>query len=849
MPTDQVLDLLMRWEGSAERGEELTPEELCRDHPELLVEMRECIAAIQQVPRVAGESTASHVPNPLRNHTHAPCTGESPGEQIGPYKLRQQLGEGGMGTVWAAEQLEPVRRQVALKLIKAGMDSRAVLARFEAERQALALMDHPNIAKVLDAGTTVTGRPFFVMELVKAIPITRYCDDEKLSPRERLELFIPVCHAVQHAHKKGIIHRDLKPSNVLVGLYDGKPIPKVIDFGIAKATGSKLTAHTVYTEVGSLMGTLEYMAPEQAEVNNLDIDTRADIYALGVILYELLTGSPPFSRKRLQGEAFTEMLRLIREVEPSKPSTKLSQSNELRSLAAVRKLEPTRLASLMRGDLDWIVMKCLEKERGRRYETAHQLAMEIERYLADEPVMAGPPSAVYRLQKFVRRHRTAVTSAAACLLLLIGATIFSSMMYSQAEKERAVAVKERGVAVAAAEEAKMVRTFFQDGIIKAAQPENQAGGLGRNVTVRQAVDAVEPKIAKQFQAQPLVEAAVRHTLGTSYQLLGENDKASRQLERALELRKQHLGETHEDTRRTENNLEVARDRGGELPGNVAKSKKNFDDAVADKGPNDRETLAMQSRYASDLRDAKQLDQAMEMFVDIRNRLTEKYGANHEDVLTALNNIATTSFHQGKRDVALTQLEEVLAKRKQVLKPAHPDTLLTLNNVATMYSHGQRFEESVRLFEEALWMRMRIIGPKHPDTNQTIQNLGQTVEVLDGMDRKAAIAKTIPSAEAALRRCLVVLPKKMPDHWLIFETQSLLGWVLLDAGKEQFAEAETMLTKGYEGLKNGADKIPATERPGRLADAADRLADLYKKWSKPDDEKKWRETAKSYQPKA
>ncbi len=772
------------------------------------------------------------------------------GGRIGPYKLLQKLGEGGMGSVWMAEQEKPVRRTVALKAIKPGMDSDRVLARFEAERQALALMDHPNIAKVLDAGTTENGCPYFVMELVKGVPITKFCDDQKLDIKTRLELFIPICQAIQHAHQKGIIHRDIKPSNVMVALYDGRPIPKVIDFGIAKATGPKLTDKTIFTEFGSVIGTLEYMAPEQAELNALDIDTRSDVYSLGVMLYELLTGSTPLGRDTLQRAAFAEVIRRIKEEGPPRPSTRLSDSKDsLPGISAQRKAEPAKLPQSIRGDLDWIVMKALAKERDRRYATCNNFAVDLMHFLQNEPVTARPPSTVYLVQKFVRRHRAVVATAAASVLLLIGATIFSSMMYSQAEKERAVAVKERGVAVAAVEEAKVVRTFFQDGIIKAAQPEGQGGGLGRNVTVRQAVDAVEPKIAKQFQAQPLVEAAVRHTLGTSYQLLGENDKASRQLERALELRKKHLGETHEDTRRTENNLEVARDRGGELPGNVGKSKKNYDDALADKGPNDRETLAMQSRYASDLRDAKQLDQAMEMFVDIRNRLTEKYGPNHEDVLTAMNNIATTSFHQGKRDVALKQLEEVLAKRKQVLKPAHPDTLLTLNNVATMYSHGQRFEESVRLFEEALWMRMRVIGPKHPDTNQTIQNLGQTVEVLDGMDRKAAIAKTIPSAEAALRRCLVVLPKKMPDHWLIFETQSLLGWVLVDAGKDQFPEAESMLTKGYEGLKNGADKIPAVERPGRLADAADRVADLYKKWEKPDDEKKWRETAKSYQQKA
>ncbi len=766
------------------------------------------------------------------------------GGRIGPYKLLQKLGEGGMGSVWMAEQEKPVRRTVALKAIKPGMDSDRVLARFEAERQALALMDHPNIAKVLDAGTTENGCPYFVMELVKGVPITKFCDDQKLDIKARLELFIPICQAIQHAHQKGIIHRDIKPSNVMVALYDGRPIPKVIDFGIAKATGPKLTDKTIFTEFGSVIGTLEYMAPEQAELNALDIDTRSDVYSLGVMLYELLTGSTPLGRDTLQRAAFAEVIRRIKEEEPPRPSTRLSDSKDsLPGISAQRKTEPAKLPQSIRGDLDWIVMKALAKERDRRYETCNNFAIDLMHFLQNEPVTARPPSTVYLVQKFVRRHRAVVATAAASVLLLIGATIFSTFMYRHAEKER-------GVAVAAVEEATVVRKFFQDGIIKAAQPKGQEGGLGRNVTVREAVDAVEPKIKAQFAAQPLVEAAIRHTLGTSYQLLGENGKATEQLQRAFDIRKQQLGENHADTRRTENNLDVAKAKGGAISGNIQTAQKLYQDAVAAKGPKDRETLALQSNLAFEYQKNKQYDTAMETFVAVRDRLTETFGADDKDVLAAMNNIATVSFFLNQREVALKQFEEVLARRKAVLKPAdHPDTLKSLNNVAAMYSHGQRYVDSVRLFEEALWMRMRAIGPQHPDTIETIQNFGQTVEIIDGMDRETARGKKIPNAEAALRRCLVVLPKKMPDHWLIFETQSLLGWVLVDAGKDQFPEAESMLTKGYEGLKNGADKIPAVERPGRLADAADRVADLYKKWDKPDDEKKWRETAKSYQQKA
>jgi tetratricopeptide (TPR) repeat protein len=348
---------------------------------------------------------------------------ERPGAVIGPYQLLEQLGEGGMGTVWLAQQTEPVKRVVALKLIKAGMDSRQVVARFEAERQALALMDHANIARVLDAGTTAAGRPYFVMDLVKGVPITRYCDEHRLTLRQRLELFAAVCQAVQHAHQKGVIHRDLKPSNVLVALYDGRPVPKVIDFGVAKAAGQALTEKTLVTGFGSIVGTPEYMSPEQAEINQLDIDTRSDIYSLGVLLYELLTGSPPFTRQELGQGGVLEMLRVIREQEPAKPSTKLSTAEGLPTLAANRGTEPAKLTRLVRGELDWIVLKALEKDRSRRYETANAFALDVQRYLADEPVLACPPSAWYRFRKFARRNKRALVTAAllgAVLLIVAG---------------------------------------------------------------------------------------------------------------------------------------------------------------------------------------------------------------------------------------------------------------------------------------------------------------------------------------------------------------------------------------------------------------------------------------------
>jgi serine/threonine protein kinase len=347
----------------------------------------------------------------LQLTTDSPGT-EGVGTQIGPYKLVEQIGEGGFGVVYLAEQQQPIRRRVALKVLKPGMDTRQVVARFEAERQELALMEHPNIARVLDGGETASGRPYFVMELVKGVPITKYCDEHQLTPRERLALFVPVCQAVQHAHQKGIIHRDPKPSNVLIASYDGKPVPKVIDFGVAKALGQPLTERTLVTGFGGIVGTLEYMSPEPAEFNALDIDTRSDIYSLGVLLYEFFTGTTPLTKERLNQAALTEVLRLIREEEPPRPSTRLSDSkNSLASISAQRKLEPARLTKEMRGELDWIVMKCLEKDRNRRYETASSVMRDIERYLNDEPVEAGAPSAIYKLRKFVRRNRAAVLTA------------------------------------------------------------------------------------------------------------------------------------------------------------------------------------------------------------------------------------------------------------------------------------------------------------------------------------------------------------------------------------------------------------------------------------------------------
>jgi WD40 repeat protein/serine/threonine protein kinase len=414
-------------------------------------------------PPSAPEATVDSAPGPAETADFADATACVGAILAGKYKLIEEIGEGGMGSVFMAQQTDPVKRAVAVKVIKAGMDSKAVLARFEAERQALAMMDHPNIAKVLDAGTTDGGCPFFVMELVKGTPITHYCDEHKLTPRQRLELFVPVCQAIQHAHQKGIIHRDIKPTNVLVAMYDDRPVPKVIDFGVAKAAGQALTDKTLMTGFGALVGTPEYMSPEQASLNNLDIDTRSDVYSLGVLLYELLTGTTPVDKKSLGKAALLEILRIVREVEAPRPSAKLSTIDTLPSVAANRGTEPAKLSSLMKGELDWLVMKSLEKDRTRRYETANALSRDIQRYLADEVVEARPPSVGYRVSKFVRRHKGQVLAASLVLLALVGGIAGTTLGLIGAENRRVEAeraqdaeaerVKERDAALGQAKDA------------------------------------------------------------------------------------------------------------------------------------------------------------------------------------------------------------------------------------------------------------------------------------------------------------------------------------------------------------------------------------------------------------
>jgi serine/threonine protein kinase/tetratricopeptide (TPR) repeat protein len=637
-------------------------------------------------------------------------------DRFGPYKLLQKLGEGGMGEVWMAEQAEPVKRRVALKLVRQHLESRHVIARFEQERQALAMMDHPNIAKVLDAGANPAGRPYFVMELVQGVPITNYCDAEQLSPKERLALFIPVCHAIQHAHQKGIIHRDLKPSNVIIALYDGKPVPKVIDFGIAKATQQNLNNNTIFTRIGQIVGTFEYMSPEQAEMNN-DVDTRADVYSLGVLLYELLTGAPPFTKAELCRTGYADMLRIIREVEPARPSTKLSASTELPRLAAKCRLEPKRLTQTVHGELDWIVMKCLEKGRNRRYDTAEGLATDLQRYLADEPVQACPPSSSYRLRKFVRRNKGAVLAITTILVLLCAGILGTTWGLVRAEKawqaetdqrklaENAVvaereatqkATREAGVAAA-------INNFFINDILRLSSPMGQVSqGVvpDANLKLRTALQRAAKRIDGKFANEPEVEMRIRYTIGFLLLSLGDNTGALPQFEKV-----------------------------------AAYSRKLL-------GPDDAYTLNAEYRLACTHRQLGHPDIALPMLEENVERHKRILGETHVQTLVAMNGLAMTYSAKGQYDKALKLARRTLELRRQHLGPDRTDTLVSMNNLAVVYLQQTDLAKALPLFEETLDRMKAKLGPLHPERLNTTRNMAHVYHAAEQLDKALALQEML-----------------------------------------------------------------------------------------------------------
>ena len=544
----EIFGKALEIESAAERAAFVA--DACGNSPELRAELESLLSAVVEAGSFMDGPAVEVQPT-----IDQPIT-EAPGSMIGPYKILQEIGEGGFGVVYMAEQMKPVRRKVALKIVKPGMDTKEVIARFEAERQALAMMDHPNVARVLDAGATASGGPYFVMDLVKGVSITEYCDDSNLTTKDRLKLFEVVCRAVQHAHQKGIIHRDIKPSNVMVTLHDGEPVPKVIDFGVSKALNQQLTEKTLFTRYGQMIGTPQYMSPEQAEMSGLDVDTRSDIYSLGVLLYELLAGGPPFDAETLRRAGFDEVRRMIRETEPPKPSTRVRSFDNKTATAVAdhRQSQPVALDRLLRGDLDWIVMMALDKDRSRRYETATGLANDIQRHLANEPVIAGPPTVRYRLKKFVRRNRSLVaTAAAVTLVVLVGfATSVAGFAWANVERKRAVAAEAQVLQALKTVEAE------KDKVEKAARLADQALqvvnvslGVTDGLVAKADEEAIPDMLARiekeldnYGEGDGFIEANVRYLLGRVYRERNLTPQAHEQYDRALAFQRSEFGDKH-----------------------------------------------------------------------------------------------------------------------------------------------------------------------------------------------------------------------------------------------------------------------------------------------------------------
>ncbi|HUG10030.1 MAG TPA: serine/threonine-protein kinase [Opitutaceae bacterium] len=650
---------------------------------------------------------------------------EVAGASIGHYKLIQEIGEGGFGVVWMAEQQEPIRRRVAMKVIKSGMDSREVIARFETERQALALMDHPGIARVFDAGTTQSGRPYFVMELVRGTPITRYCDDSRMPVEARLRLFISVCRAVQHAHQKGIIHRDLKPSNIIVTQHDGVAAAKIIDFGIAKATGSELRERTLFTRFHAFIGTPAYTSPEQMEMSGLDVDTRSDIYSLGVLLYELLAGRPPFDPAQLLKSSLEEMRRTIREDEPPLPSQSVCalQDGQRAAVGAVRSATQEALANALRGDLDWIVMHCLEKDRTRRYETASGLAADVCRYLDNEPVTARPASTAYRIGKFVRRNRLAVVAAAAVVISLMTGLVVASVALV---RERAALIRESTMRLEADANAAQARTeaakndqvarFMKD-MLSGAGP---SAALGRDTAMlRDIVDATARRLDSELKDHPEVATDLLETLALVYRDLGFYQEAEERTRKVVAFKRGRYGNgsaeladslvKHGVVLRHLNRIKEAEAALGEALAILRALHGHADATVAD-------TLFELARLYTMDRGPGESERMMLEVLDIRR---EEFGSNHILVAATLDGLGTSASLDTRVAEAAERYSEALAMYRQLLGNDHPTVALTLYNLASSLRNEGPSPRATAHFREALFIQGKVLDPDHPDLVVTL----------------------------------------------------------------------------------------------------------------------------------
>lgn len=732
---------------------------------------------------------------------------EGPGSRIGPYLLTRRIGEGGFGVVFEAEQEQPVRRRVALKILKLGMDTHEVIARFDAERQALAMMEHRHIASVFDAGATEGGRPYFVMEFVEGVPIAQYCDENQMDLRGRLELFDQVCAAVQHAHTKGVIHRDLKPGNVLVSTQDGKPLTKVIDFGIAKATRGNLTEKTLATGLNQVIGTLQYMSPEQAE-GSPDIDTRSDIYSLGIILYELLAGSTPIEAASLRAAAFSEVQRMIREDEPPRPSVRLAQDPiSLRRIAARRGSEPRKLARSVGGELDWIVMKAIEKDRLRRYETANGLAMDVRRYLAAEPVLAAPPSASYRLQKFVRRHKgTVAAGSAVALALFVGVIAFAWQARKTearaAELERVAAfqsnmLEQLDPAKASEQLSSDVLKGYESAIANLAVPESEKDALRtafasawRYVNATDiAVGVVDtallsPSLAEideRFADQPVLAASLRSSIGDRYNGLGLFEKAAAVHRDVYSRRKALLGETHPATLQSLNFLGVSLNNLGRQSESLPLHRKVFAARAATLGPNHPETLDSATNVALSLDWLGQKQEAAAIYADVSARWRKHFGEAHPSTVKA-------QLYEGNNLVLLGRLDEAEAVLMQAYESAQkhlseldPIRINASQNLAALWMQRGDWSRAEAFNAESLALRRRASGNLNLETLYAMNDLATVWQR----------QKRYAEAETLFRELNRATEQTLPDtHSFRINAQNNLGRVLQYQGK--FDEAAPLI---------------------------------------------------------
>ncbi|MBM4025490.1 MAG: tetratricopeptide repeat protein [Planctomycetes bacterium] len=786
----------------------------------------------------------------------APANLERPGAWIGRYKLLDILGEGGMGMVYLAEQEGPIRRQVALKVIKPGMDSKRVIARFEAERQALALLDHPNIAQVYDAGTTDSGRPYFVMEHIKGLPITDYCDRHKLTIDERLRLFQQVCHGVQHAHQKGIIHRDIKPSNILVLAAGDEAIPKIIDFGVAKAISQPLTERTLVTEDNHLLGTPEYMSPEQADMASEDIDTRSDIYSLGVLLYVLLAGILPYDSETFRQGGIEHIRKTIRETDPKTPSTRLTKlGEEAKTVAESRRTEVATLARCLRRELEWIPLKAMRKERAERYRSASELADEIENYLQGKPLIAGPPSTIYRLKKSVRRHKALVGGLAAVLAVCLIGTMVSVIFALGQARARAEADRQAKISQA-------VSDFLREDLLASVDPTK---AKGRELTVRSFLDTASENLEGKFRNEPLVESSIRDTLGWTYRMLGEIKAAEPHLERALQIRQEQLGQEHPETLNSMGRLGwVYCDQGryGQAERLWAKKLEISRRVLGDEHPI---TLVSMNDLGIAYTDLGRYDEAEQLFSKGFQTSRNVLGEQHESTFRLLGNLGQVYEEQGRYDEAEALYLKTRETQRRVWGDENPYTLAFMTFLARVYRQQGRYEESESLYLKTLKMQRRVLGEEHVYSLWSIEGLGRlyagqgryeqaekalaealeglrkvrgkehrdTVRCMNGLAELYTARRRFDEAKPLLTNALDIGRRTLgDDHPVTLESINDLGVLYIQQARHE--DAERLLKEAFEGREAKLGR----EHPHTIKSLR-QLVTLYGSWGKSEEAEKWR----------